>query len=125
MRLGFQILASHIGQFVRVLARSRYTYSAGPVVIHVRQFVGEFLEDIYPPLTLVMAKNDVVGGRDSSLTHVLRYQEEILPVKQDKTDGLGRHHSYIQDGIIVHTMAAIGANDRKLQQAHTRNIDDG
>ena len=60
------------------LARGRHTDGPWPVVIHVSEFVGQLLEDVWFPAG-VIKHHVVVCGRDCSLPHMLTHQKEIIP----------------------------------------------
>ena len=66
------------GELVRVLAGRRHAHRPRPVVVEVRQLVGQLLDVLGLQAGGVL--DDVVtGGVDGSLPHRLGDQEEVVP----------------------------------------------
>ena len=60
------------------LAGSGCTDCAGPVVIHMCHLICQPLHVVRLE-TRVVAHYHIVGGSDSTLTHVLTHKEEVVP----------------------------------------------
>ena len=73
-----QRLAMQERHLVGILARCGDTDSSRPIVVEMSQPIGEFLETIHRPLTVV-TDNVVVGRGNGALTHGLRHQEKVVP----------------------------------------------
>ena len=73
------VLAGHVRQFVRVLARGRDSHRSRPIVVHVGHLVRETLHVIGWQRQVVVHA-DKMRRSDSALTHVLRDEEEVVVV---------------------------------------------
>lgn len=72
------MLSHHICKFVSILTWRGHFHRAGPVIVEVAHFVGEFLHVIGLKLRSIF-QNNIVRRCYSALSHILRNQKEIVP----------------------------------------------
>ena len=78
-----EVRARHVHHLVGVLNRSRYPDRSGPIEVHVREVVAQFLDEVCAQslwwLSFGAEIHEVRGG-DRTLIDILRHQEEVLEV---------------------------------------------